>query len=330
MKQPLISIIVPIYNVEQYLADCLDSILEQTYSNLEIILVNDGSTDSSEIIAKEYEERDSRIQLFNKTNGGAADAKNYGLDKVTGEYLLFVDSDDLISPYHVENLLGAIRRYNVPLSMCKVTRKRSELEKQENSNARVIKGDIAVLAGNLGINTDHAPMDSPWDKLYHKSIFNHLRYPKGMIYEDSAIIFQILDRVEAYAIVDSIDYFYRVMDNSVTTKGISKKNFDLLKKNQMQVDFLKEKHSYALKFGYQNALNANDFWAMNAIKESTEISKQFFNAIWEQNKEYSKQFKLRRILYFSRYGYMILIKLASVLYNQEFLKKVLKSLLMRK
>lgn len=117
MENQLISVIVPVYNVEEYLKQCLDSILEQTFSNYEVILVNDGSTDSSGLICQEYAEKDSRIRYFEKENGGLSDARNYGIEQAQGEYLTFVDSDDFLDKMHLNVLYTALVNNNVDISI---------------------------------------------------------------------------------------------------------------------------------------------------------------------------------------------------------------------
>ena len=118
MGNQLISVIVPIYNVENYLRKCLDSILEQTFHNLEILLVNDGSTDGSGQICQEYVEKDNRIRYFEKENGGLSDARNYGIEQAQGEYLTFVDSDDWVTETYIEELYSKLQYYNADISIC--------------------------------------------------------------------------------------------------------------------------------------------------------------------------------------------------------------------
>ncbi|MFB4033578.1 glycosyltransferase family 2 protein, partial [Streptococcus pneumoniae] len=117
MENQLISVIVPVYNVEEYLKQCLDSILEQTFSNYEVILVNDGSTDSSGLICQEYAEKDTRIRYFEKENGGLSDARNYGIEQAQGEYLTFVDSDDLLDASHLTILYDALVNNDADISI---------------------------------------------------------------------------------------------------------------------------------------------------------------------------------------------------------------------
>ena len=112
-----ISVIVPVYNVENYLTRCVDSILSQTYKNIEILLIDDGSTDASGDICNEYCREDSRVSVVHQRNGGLASARNAGIDISTGEYLTFIDSDDYVSSYYIENLVNAIKKFNADLSI---------------------------------------------------------------------------------------------------------------------------------------------------------------------------------------------------------------------
>lgn len=114
----LVSIIVPVYNVEKYLKECIESIINQSFSNLEIILVDDGSTDESGNICDDFLNKDKRIKVFHKTNGGLSDARNYGINNSSGKYITFVDSDDLISPIFIDVLYNAIKQYDTHLSIC--------------------------------------------------------------------------------------------------------------------------------------------------------------------------------------------------------------------
>ena len=116
-EQPLISVIVPVYNVEKYLRPCVESILEQTYKNIEVILVNDGSTDKSKAICLELAEKDKRISFYEKANSGLSDTRNVGLEKATGDYILFVDSDDLLSFNAIESLYKLCKKYNADIAV---------------------------------------------------------------------------------------------------------------------------------------------------------------------------------------------------------------------
>ena len=119
MKDSIVSIIIPVYNAGEYLAETLDSVLSQTYSNLEIILVDDGSTDGSGEYCDRIKESDCRIKVFHKENGGAAEARNYALERVNGDYVVFIDSDDLVKPDYIENMVRAAEKWNAQLVVCR-------------------------------------------------------------------------------------------------------------------------------------------------------------------------------------------------------------------
>ncbi|GAB2025289.1 hypothetical protein OfM1_13600 [Lactovum odontotermitis] len=325
-----VSLIIPIYNVEKYLAECLKSVAEQTYQDLEILLVNDGSTDNSREIALQFAAENSRFQLLDKENGGLSDARNFGIEHCRGEYIIFMDSDDVISPYYVENLAAAAAQTGLKLAMCKMTRIQSELGNQSVSKVEFISGSFEKRIKSLGMNLDHMPNDAAWDKIYHRSLFGKIRYPKGQVFEDSSVIFPLIDLAGDYAIVDSLDYFYRPNAASITgQQQIQTKNFDLFIKNQTQIDFLSEKHPEALDFGLLNVLNANDYWAQIAVKDKSALSGKFFEQLWQQNKAFSRHLGLRRIIYSRRSVYRLLMLIISRVYSHSFLRNLLKSFLMR-
>ncbi|MDR2977353.1 MAG: glycosyltransferase [Streptococcaceae bacterium] len=329
-ENPLISLIIPIYNVEQYLTACLESVQAQTYQNLEVLLINDGSNDKSSEIAQKFADANVHFTLFNKKNGGLSDARNFGIEHCKGDYLVFMDSDDLVSPYYVENLYEAIHQTEVKLAMCKMTRNRTELNDKAVTSLRRVSGTFENRIKALGINQDLMPNDAAWDKIYHRTLFKAIRYPKGQVFEDSSVIFPLLDAAGDYAVVDSVDYFYRPNAASITGQAqIKQGNFDLLLKNQRQVDFLAEKHPEALPLGLANVLNANDFWAQIAVKDKSELAAEFFDQLWRQNKDYSRNSGLRKLLYVNKSFYRFLIVLASGLYGNRVFKGLMKHLLMR-
>jgi len=214
----LISVIVPVYNVEKYLSNCLDSIINQTYRNLEIILVDDGSTDGSVKICDDYAKKDNRIIVIHKENGGASTARNKGLDIAKGDYISFIDSDDYINCYMLEHLLNAIIRDNTDISICKIKFTKSLVESC-NDNKDGISSVIMVddvyekLYNGQGLE-----MTSPCNKLIAKSVFKDLRYPVGIINEDIAILHLLMDRIREVSYINEIYYYYYQHDASVTHK----------------------------------------------------------------------------------------------------------------
>ena len=224
MENKLISIIVPVYNVEEYLKQCLDSILEQTFSNYEVILVNDGSTDSSGLICQEYAEKDVRIRYFEKENGGISDARNYGIEQAKGEYLTFVDSDDFLDASHLNVLYNALVNNDVDISIANYTNYQTSTatfylhtfgdyyEKIYTSEELI--DDLSFLERNdLSFSTI-------WGSLYKKSVFSFLRFPKGVIGEDVALIYKMYTQVDKIVYVHKDTYIYRENDSGISKSKI--------------------------------------------------------------------------------------------------------------
>lgn len=182
----LISVIVPIYKVEEYLHACVDSILEQTYVNLEVILVDDGSPDLCGQICDEYSRKDLRIKVIHKKNGGLSDARNAGLDIAQGEYIYFVDSDDIIHPELLEKLFILIKKYGADISIC-----RYQIFNDGDSPKIILgqHGNVECFSDFEMLDNLYNPKYAPanivaWNKLYRRSIWNSLRYKVGIINED--------------------------------------------------------------------------------------------------------------------------------------------------
>lgn len=220
-----ISVIVPIYKVERYLKQCVDSIIAQTYYNLEIILVDDGSPDNCGAICDEYVEKDPRIKVIHKENGGLSDARNAGLDIMTGEYVGFVDSDDWIEPDMYEKLLENMIRFNSDMSFGGVA---DELER----DGVVITLKVSDYGSEPFAESSVNAMKryflgswAAWDKLYRVSLFDTIRYPKGEINEDEAIVLHLLNQCQTVCYTSDICYHYMKRENSrsITGSEFSKK-----------------------------------------------------------------------------------------------------------
>lgn len=185
-----ISVIVPVYNVEKYLKRCINSILNQTFKNFELILVNDGSTDNSLNICKNYKEKDGRIQLISQTNKGLSAARNTGLKYAKGKYVCFVDSDDFIEKEYLSLLLSNIEKYNSDIAMCEYYLTNEEGRKYSISRLNEPK-DIHVLSGEKTFSyfykEDCVPNVVAWNKIYLRSLFDNIKYDEGHYFEDELI-----------------------------------------------------------------------------------------------------------------------------------------------
>lgn len=207
---PAVSIIVPVYNVKKYLRRCIDSILAQTFTDIEVLLVDDGSTDGSGAICDEYAQRDNRVRVFHKKNGGVSMARNLGLDKATGKWVMFVDSDDEVTPQICERLLLHATERCMPMCMW-----REGTEDDYVLVDSVIKGSVAhPIREILRIKYHH-----PWDKIYERAIIEkaHLRFKEDISYmEDAIFCFEYYCYLESFVVVNEQLYFHRSLPNSLS------------------------------------------------------------------------------------------------------------------
>ena len=198
----LISIIIPIYNVEKYIHRCVDSVINQTYQKLEIILVDDGSPDDCGKICDEYATKDNRIRVIHKENGGLSDARNHGIDSATGEWFFFLDSDDWIYPQTIEKLYDAAIKNDVSISICNYSRTEGELPSVDISEKAELWTPKDLYLKH------HVTSTIACAKLYRKNCFKRIRYPVGKIHEDEFVTYKILFAQEKIAFIDQPYYAY--------------------------------------------------------------------------------------------------------------------------
>lgn len=224
MEEKLISVIVPCYNVEQYLPKCIDSILAQTYKNLEILLVDDGSPDHCGDICDEYAKKDSRITVIHKENGGLSDARNVALDIAKGEYVIFVDSDDYITPYHIKDLYELSVEYKADVSInppCVFL--------QGNMPRPFGDDKVSVFSGTEALKNMFYQKQietSAWGKMYKRSLFDGIRYPYGLYFEDNPTTYKLFLKSNRVVFQNRQSYFYLIRSNSIEGATFSKKKLD--------------------------------------------------------------------------------------------------------
>lgn len=224
----LVSVIIPVYNVEKYLNRCIKSVLGQTYKNLEIILVDDGSTDNSSQICDEYKKIDSRIIVIHKENGGLSDARNAGINKATGKYITFIDSDDSIEKDMIEYLYLLMKKYKTKMSLCChniIYEKRNKVISLGNGKEEVLSSEkcIEKMLYHKDVDT------SAWAKLYAKNLFDDISYPKGFLFEDIGTTYKLFIESKYIACGYENKYNYWIRKNSIVTGVFSEKKLDLLK-----------------------------------------------------------------------------------------------------
>lgn len=224
----MISIIVPVYNVEKYLDKCINSILEQTYKDFELILIDDGSTDTSGKICDDYSEKDNRIKAIHKENSGLSSARNMGIDMAKGDYIGFIDSDDYISEDMYESLYNDIKKYNADISICSY----KEIYDYQQPKNIMYEKNIEVYEGvnilEQLYRSDRVKFIVAWNKLYKKDIFNNLRYEEGKIHEDELIIHKILFKAKRVTYNSNEMYYYLQRYGSIMQKEYSISNLSYI------------------------------------------------------------------------------------------------------
>lgn len=257
-----ISVIVPVYNVEQYLERCVNSIINQTYTNLEIILVNDGSTDNSGKLCDELAKKDERIRVIHKENGGLSDARNRGIDEAESDLVGFIDSDDYIDSDMYEVLLKNLNNTDADLSMCalydvynntpeaQVTNK----ETWELSSEQAIK--MVMEAKILSVTAVN--------KLYRKSLFTDLKFEVGKIAEDAFIMIKLLDKCEKIVATNEKKYYYVHRENSITTQKFSTKFLNVIEAYEQNSNIILEKYP-KLKDVAQTRMNWAYFYVLDRL-----------------------------------------------------------------
>lgn len=249
---PLISIIVPVYNVEKYLEKCINSLIEQTYKNLEIILIDDGSLDKSPDICDKWGEKDKRIKIIHKNNGGLSEARNVGIDNAKGEYISFVDSDDWIDTNFINYLYKQLELYNADISASAIVKVYKDYNEIQPINKTKVRYTNEEALDTLLSGKDFCAV--AWNKLYKKDVIRNLRFPVGKIHEDEFFSYKVMSNANKLVLVPNAIYFYRQRTGSIMQKW-SIKHLDVLEAFKERMDFmnryypklyLKSKYSFYL------------------------------------------------------------------------------------
>ena len=228
---PKISIIVPVYKVEKYIEQCIDSILNQTFKDFELILVDDGSPDKCPEICDKYALKDERIKVIHKSNGGLSSARNAGIDIATGDYIGFVDSDDFVHHKMYETLYNYALEYNADISICNYIKFTSEDKPKDISNINKliniqeysnIQALSQLYSENLGL------FWGPCQKLYKRNLFNNIRFENGRVYEDRLICHRLLYEADKIIYIPQDFYYYRQREGSIVHSVFENKYLDLV------------------------------------------------------------------------------------------------------
>ena len=235
----MISVITPVYNSKKYLNQSISSILNQSYSDFELLLIDDGSTDGSSAVCDEYAEKDGRIRVIHQKNQGQATARNRALDIAKGEYIAFVDSDDYIHPKMLEVLVNALEKSGADIAVCGHARGTDAdyQWKSVNDQYELYSGKSFLRDSVLNKKGKHWLL---WDKVYKRSCFNNVRLPEGRIYEDNAAVYKLLYNADKVAVTDDVLYYYFTNESSTVNQSFKPKHLDWLTVLEEMIPFFQE------------------------------------------------------------------------------------------
>lgn len=324
----LISIIVPVYNVESYLTQCIESLINQTYKNLEIILIDDGSTDKSGEICDLYKEVDNRIRVIHKKNSGVSSARNIGLDIAKGDYIGFVDSDDFIDLMMYEKLYLQIEVNDADMIKCNFI----EVKKNKIQNDIVSTGDVTIYTREEALYnfickeySHNKPFKTVvWNALYKKELLENIRFPEGLLYEDGYISPKLFLKSKKLLYLDECLYYYRINDNGIMSKGLTQqslksiddwKEIHFMVKEEIPMCSERSAYKWIMKYldTYRELLDRNDIdidgYYKNYILKELKTNRRYFEKF-----NIGKRLKLfLRILNFNE-------KLFNVIFRKNILK----------
>lgn len=248
---PKLSIVVPVYNVEKYLPQCLDSLIHQTLKEIEIILVNDGSTDDSGLICNMYAKKDHRIKVYSKTNGGLSDARNYGLSKVNTPVVGFVDSDDYVDVSMFQTLLDIKEKSNSEIAVCGI--KMTSLDNEVYS-VRTVEKEMVLNRHDAmrELLKSKRISNSVCNKIFDVAIFDGINFPLNKLYEDEYVTYRLFDMSNSVVLTNKTFYYYRLTPNSITHKKFSEREFDRIYASQEKIEYIQQRYpdlvSYAQRY----------------------------------------------------------------------------------
>lgn len=299
MEESKISVIIPVYNVEAYVEKCIRSVMGQTYENLEIWLIDDGSTDKSGEICEKCAGEDSRIRVLHKENGGLSDARNAGIDRAAGDFITFIDSDDYIDRTYVEQLLRLIAKTGADIAVCnfKEVLEAGDL-KPENSEVENLKPEIEASEGK---NTEKYKLltrqealeqyfgELPeqvtvaWGKLYPIGYFKKIRFPKGKLHEDEFTTYRLLYRAQQIVYTEQKLYCYLQRSDGITGSRFKLRNLDAIEAFEERMEFLK-------KEGLETLYKKTLVRTMDYYKKDYFLLKMYYPEEKERAAELKKKF----------------------------------------
>lgn len=310
----LISVIVPVYNVEKFIFKCLDSILNQTYKNFEIIVVNDGSTDKSLDICREFVNKDKRVALLTKKNGGLSDARNFGLNHSKGEWVTFIDSDDFVSPMYLEHLIGGVTDNNTKIVVSRL-KNTTDFEAEPVYDKKISYKNLSTEKALKTVFLQKKFDTNATAKLYLRELFEDISFPVGILFEDFATTYKIFFKSKKISFADTQDYFYYQRSGSILNSKFNERKLILEQLSNELIASVDKRYPDLYSDVRIRVLSAY----FNTWRQITVEEKEFDNKFWNLICEYRKYG-----LYFqSRFK----VKLGSIItyLNQSMANKIMKN-----
>ena len=299
----LISIIVPVYNASNYLNRCIVSLINQTYKNIEILLIDDGSTDNSYLICDSFSKTNKRIFVYHKKNEGVAKTRNFGIRKATGNYITFVDSDDYVSPYYVARLYNYAQNFSADISICN----HYEFSKQGFKLKAENKIDVIEFSGIEAIKNMLYQNEidcSFWGKLYKKELFQGIEIKNYRVFEDMDTLYKLFLKSNKVVYINEMLYFYFCRKDSLIHSNFSKDNLVI-------IDILSNMKNELKNLGLENAVLIRTFNAYFYILRNSRINSYNYNTAKKFIKKYRHEvlkskninFKDKMAIYLSYIGF---------------------------
>lgn len=290
---PKISIIVPVYKVEQYIEKCIQSILAQTFKDFELILIDDGSPDKCGEICDSYAKKDSRIKVIHKSNGGQASARNLGIDIAKGDYIGFVDSDDYIEPDMYSILYDICKSQNCDIANCSsIIHYKDNIVKNGGHSLIIHNRNEAMKAIVEGILYDEVV----WSKLFKRELLNDIRFPEGIMYEDTAFMYKVIDKCTKVCCIGEAKYNYIKRDGSTMDRATKNLSIDSVLVYNEMYSFISKNYPELSELVLLRLVN-NAMLVLNLILNSNEGLKKnrenYYTVIKILNKQFSKSIKIK-------------------------------------
>ena len=320
MQRALISVIVPVYKVEKYIHKCIESIINQTYDNLEIILIDDGSPDNCPKICDEYALRDNRIKVIHQENKGLSSARNKGIELAKGEYIGFVDSDDYIEPSMFQDLYNAIVENNVDISICNfyVINDKTKEKNVKNSCENKQYNKMEALKEIL---LDTHIQSYAWNKLYKRKLFEDVKYPVGKKYEDIGTTFYLFERSNKIQYIGKPEYNYLNREDSIVFNYNEQTIIDY-------IDIIIERYKYVEK-KFEELKKYNFYYlaktlitAYNDVNSLLNINNKLIVKVEELYKLVKEEFEKYGNISYDLFNYEQRTRIKQILRNEEKIKQV--------